>query len=140
MQAAQCVQIFSFVCDIPIRLTLTTPNMNIIVDILVFALAFLVASRLLPNIKMESAWATIPASIIYLISYKVLSWILTTILTVASLGLLSFLSFLLVPVAAVLAFWLTTKLVNGYDVQDTGSIVWGTIIVTVVSSLVRLFL
>jgi uncharacterized membrane protein YvlD (DUF360 family) len=50
------------------------------------------------------------------------------------------LSFLLVPVAAIMAFWLTTKLVNGYDVQDTGSIVWGTIIVTVVSSLVRLLL
>ncbi len=114
--------------------------MNIIVDILVFALAFLVASRLLPNIKMESAWATIPASIIYLISYKVLNWILTTILAVASLGLLTFLSFLLVPVAAILAFWLTTKLVNGYEAQDTGSIVWGTIIVTVVSSLVRLLL
>ena len=114
--------------------------MNIIVDILVFALAFLVASRLLPNIKMDSSWAAIPASIIYLISYKVLNWILTTILAVASLGLLTFLSFLLVPVAAILAFWLTTKIVNGYDVQDTGSMVWGTIIVTVVSSLVRLFL
>lgn len=113
--------------------------MNIIVDILVFALAFLVASRLLPNIKMESAWATIPASIIYLITYTVLSWILTTILVVASLGLLSFLSFLLIPVASVLAFWLTTKLVNGYEVHDTGSIVWGTITVSVVSNIVRLF-
>lgn len=114
--------------------------MNFIVDILVFAVAFLAASRLLPNIKMESPWAAIPASIIYLVSYKVLGWILKTVLAVASLGLLSFLSFLLVPVAAILAFWLTTKLVNGYEVEDTGSIVWGTIIVTVVSSLIRFIL
>lgn len=112
--------------------------MSFITELLVFAFAFLVASKLLPNIKMESAWSTIPAALIYMISYKILAWVLKTLLTIATLGLLSFLSFLLVPVAAILAFGLTSKLVDGYQVEDTGSIVWGTLIVTFVHGLVRL--
>jgi uncharacterized membrane protein YvlD (DUF360 family) len=114
--------------------------MSLIIQILVFAFAFWVASKLLPQIKMKSNWATLPASVIYIISFKVLGWILKTILTVATLGLLTFLNFLLIPVAAILAFWLTTKLVDGYDVDGVGSIVWGTIIVTVVSALVSAFI
>jgi len=114
--------------------------MSFFTELLVFAFAFLVASKLLPNIKMESAWSAIPAALIYMISYKVLAWVLKTLLTIATLGLLSFLSFLLVPVAAILAFGLTSKLVDGYKVEDTGSIVWGTLLVTLVHGLVSLFM
>lgn len=111
--------------------------MSFFVDIIVFAIAFWVASRLLPNIKMESGWVAIPAAIVYIVSYKVLWWILKTVLVVGSLGLLSFLSFIVIPIAAVLAFGLTSKIVSGYKVEDTGSIVWGTIIVTIIAGLVR---
>lgn len=111
--------------------------MSFIYQVLVFAFAFWIASRLLPQIRMKSNWAVFPASIIYILSKSVLQWILQATLAVATLGLLSFLSFLLIPVAAILAFWLTTKLVDGYDVEDSGSIIWGTIIVTVVSAVVQ---
>jgi uncharacterized membrane protein YvlD (DUF360 family) len=111
--------------------------MSFILDIVVFTIAFWVASRLLPNIKMENGWVAIPAAVVYLVSYKILWWILKTVLVIGSLGLLSFLSFLIIPIAAVLAFGLTSKIVDGYKVEDTGSIVWGTIIVSVVAAFVK---
>ena len=111
-----------------------------IIEVLVFAFSFWAASKLLPQIRMESNWATIPAAFIYIVSYKVLAWILNVVLAVDTLGLLSFLNFLLIPVAAIMAFWLTTKLVDGYSAEGVGSIVWGTIIVTVVAAVVRIFI
>lgn len=113
--------------------------MTMILEILIFAISFWIASKLLVNISMENAWVILPAGVIYFILLSLLNWFIPVSLTVATLGLISFSQVLTYLVASVLSFYLTSRIMDGYRVEGAGALIWGALIVTLASSIMRIF-
>jgi uncharacterized membrane protein YvlD (DUF360 family) len=102
-----------------------------LIEVLLFSIAFWLTSRLLQDIRIESVWAVPVAALVYMITDKALTQVYGFVL-----GLLPFvpaflLEFFILPSTVWLSFKLTTTLVSGYKVQSGAAMFWGVVLVSV---------
>jgi putative membrane protein len=109
--------------------------MTLLTKLLAVVVALLVASRYIPGIHVDSLYTAIMVAVILgllnLIVRPVLV-VLTLPITLLSLGLFLF-------VLNALLFWFVGSFVEGFDVAGFGPALLGSLLVSVISSLVQKF-
>ena len=103
-----------------------------IVHVLVYALAVLLAARIVPGIKVRSFWS----AVVFAIVFAILDKLLFTLLVFLSLPFVLITFGLFVLVINAFLFWLADKLVDGVEVDGPLSAFLGALVTSIVNMLV----
>ena len=114
--------------------------LRVLIAWLLSAVAFLGVSKLLPGFRIGSFGTALVVSAVYSILYVVLHfilfnvlWVLTIPFVILSLGIIFF-------VVNAVILWLTDKLVEGFQIDSTATLIVAAVLLTIVNWVIRLVL
>jgi uncharacterized membrane protein YvlD (DUF360 family) len=102
-----------------------------LIEVILFSIAFWLTSRLLQDIRIESIWAVPVAAMVYIITDTALTKVFTLLLGLLPVVPDFLLELFVLPSTVWLSFKLTTTLVSGYKVQSGAAMFWGVVLVSV---------
>ncbi len=104
-------------------------------EVLIFAFAFWITSKLLVDIKIDSIWSVVIAALVYMLADNLLTTAFSFLLSFVPSIPAFFLEMFVLPSTSWIAFSLTTKLASGYKVQSGAAMFWGVMIVTLLRTI-----
>ena|SRR5882724_2643166 len=113
---------------------------RVVIGWLLSAAAFLVVSKLLPGFRIGSFSTALVVAAVYSVLHIVLHfilfevlWILTIIPVILTLGIIFF-------VVNAMILWLTDKLVQDFDIDNTATLLVAAVLLTVANWIIRFIL
>jgi putative membrane protein len=103
--------------------------LHAIIQVLVTALAVLVAARIIPGIRVKS----FGSAVVFAIVLGVVSWALKGVLIFVSFPLIALTLGLFMLVINGFLFWLADKVVEGVEVDGFGAAILGSMVTTAIS-------
>jgi putative membrane protein len=107
-----------------------------VISWLLLAAAFFGVAKVLPRFRIGSFRTALVASAVYSVLYIVLYaifnvlWLLTTPLVILTLGLIYF-------VINAVILWLTDRLVDDFEVENTATLLVAAVLLTIANSIIR---
>jgi putative membrane protein len=113
---------------------------RVVIGWLLSAAAFLAVSKLLPGFRIGSFGTALVVAAVYSVLHIVLHfilfevlWILTIIPVILTLGIIFF-------VVNAMILWLTDKLVQDFDIDNTATLLVAAVLLTVANWIIRFIL
>ena len=113
---------------------------RVVISWLLSAAAFLAVSKLLPGFRIGSFSTALVVAAVYSVLHIVLHfilfevlWILTVIPVILTLGIIFF-------VVNAMILWLTDKLVQDFDIDNTATLLVAAVLLTVANWIIRFVL
>jgi putative membrane protein len=103
--------------------------MHHLIQILVTALAVLLAARIVPGVRVKS----FGSAVVFALVLAIVTWLLKSALIFISFPLIALTLGLFMLVINGFLFWLADKVVDGVEVKDFGSAVLGSLVVSAIS-------
>jgi uncharacterized membrane protein YvlD (DUF360 family) len=110
--------------------------MYLIIEFIIVFIAFWVVSNRMEGVTAKDQKTVLIAAAVYMFSYAVLKTLIMLLFKVMTLGLFGF-GFLAILIAAPLAMYIVTKLVDGYTIDSFPVLAAAVFVISVVSSILR---
>jgi putative membrane protein len=96
--------------------------MHVLLHLAVLALTILVLSRLLPAVRIRTVGTAVTVAVVFSVLNFLLGWLIWVLLFVPAILTLGLL-FIFVPfIVNTVVLWLTDKLIQSFEIQNTGSL------------------
>jgi putative membrane protein len=108
--------------------------MYMLLHLVLLTVTVLVLARLLPDVRVKSVGAALVVAVVFSVLNFFLGWLITVLLVVPAILTLGLLFLILPFVINTILLWLTDKLLSGFQIQTTGSLLFSAGVITAVNA------